>query len=260
MSSVVSYVSPSDYLRSILQREAVDTSVNAPLRLLEAEVQALCEAWAGRYLLEVYPIGGFEKGTANQSGTNIDFVVSLSPQTPFLTKQIYESLFAHFQRNGLAPERRTVAIGLTLDGASIDIVPAKRESLSNDIHEIYSARRMTAIKTNLNQHVLDIIESGRREEIRILKLWRDQHELDFPSFYLELSTIAALKRRPLGELADNVWAVLGYFEQLFVGRAILDPANANNVVSGEMAMGEKMTIASAATATRGTRSWIEIVV
>ena len=45
-------------------------------------VQALCEAWAGRYLLEVYPSGAYEKGTANQSGISIDFVVSLSPQTP----------------------------------------------------------------------------------------------------------------------------------------------------------------------------------
>lgn len=260
MSSVVSYVSPSDYLRAILQREAVETGVSAPLRQLESEVQALCESWAGRYLLEVYPSGAFEKGTANRSGISIDFVVSLAPQTPFLTKQIYESLFQHLERNGFEPERRSVSIGIRVDGASIDILPGKRESLGNDVHEIYSTRRMTQIKTNLNHHVLDVIESGRREEIRVLKLWRDQHDLDFPSFYLELSTIAALRRRPLGELADNVWATLGYFEQLFVGRAILDPANANNVVSGEMAMGEKMAIASAATATRGTRSWTGIVV
>jgi hypothetical protein len=260
MSSVVSYVSPSDYLRAILQREAVDTSTNAPLRQLEAEVQSLCERWAGRYLLEVYPGGAFEKGTANQSGISIDFIVSLLPQTPFLTRQIYESLFLHLERHGLEPERRTVSIGLRLDGATIDIIPAKRESLGNDVQEIYSARRNAAMKTNLNHHVLDVIESGRREEIRVLKLWRDQHELDFPSFYLELSTIAALRRRPLGELADNVWTALGYFEQLFVGRAILDPANANNVVSAEMTTNEKMAIAAAATATRGTRSWAEIVV
>jgi hypothetical protein len=260
MSSVVSYVSPSDYLRAILQREAVETGVNAPLRQLEGQVQALCESWAGRYLLEVYPSGAFEKGTANQSGVSIDFVVSLAPQTPFLTKQIYESLFQHFERNGFAPERRSVSIGINVDGANVDILPGKRESLGNDVHEIYSTRRMTQIKTNLNHHVLDVIESGRRDEIRVLKLWRDQNDLDFPSFYLELSTIAALRRRPLGELADNVWAALGYFEQLFVGRAILDPANANNVVSGEMAMAEKMAIGSAATATRGTRSWTGIVV
>ena len=260
MSYVVSSVSPSDYLRAILQREAVETGVNAPLRQLEAEVQALCEGWAGRYLLEVYPAGAFEKGTANQSGIGIDFIVSLSPQTPFLTKQIYESLYAHLQRSGFEPERRPVSIGLRVEGANVDIVPAKRESLNNDVHEIFSTRRLAPMKTNLNHHVLDVIESGRHEEIRVLKLWRDQHDLDFPSFYLELSTIAALRRRPLGELADNVWAALGYFEQLFVGRAILDPANANNVVSGEMAMGEKMTVGSAATATRKTRSWSEIVV
>ncbi len=259
MSSVVSSVSPSEYLRTILQREAVDAGANAPLRDLEAQVQDLCEAWAGRYLLEVYPTGAYEKGTANHSGISIDFVVSLSPQTPFLMRQIYESLWQHLERNGFELERRPVSIGVTLEGATVDILPAKRESLHNDIQEIYSTRRNGTMKTNLNHHVLDVIESGRREEIRVLKLWRDQHGLDFPSFYLELSTIAALKRRPLGDLADNVWAALGYFEQLFVGRAILDPSNANNVVSAELTMSDKMTIATAASDTRSTRSWTEIV-
>lgn len=259
MSSVVSYVSPSDYLRAILQREAVDVSANAPLRALEAQIQALCEAWAGRYLLEVYPSGAYEKGTANHSGISIDFVVSLSPQTPFLSRQIYESLWQHLERNRFELERRTVSIGLRLEGATVDILPAKRESLHNDIQELYSTRRNSSMKTNLHHHVLDVIESGRREEIRVLKLWRDQHGLDFPSFYLELSTIAALRRRPLGELADNVWATLGYFEQLFVGRAILDPSNANNVVSAELTMSDKMAIATAASGTRATRSWTEIV-
>lgn len=259
MSSVVSYVSPSDYLRSVLQREAVDISTNSPLRGLEARVQALCEAWAGRYLLEVYPTGSFEKGTANQSAVSIDFNISLSPQTPFTARQIYESLWQHLERNGFELERRSVSIALRLEGATIDLVPGKRESMHNDIQELYSTRRGTAMKTNLNHHVLDLIESGRAEEIRVLKLWRDQHGLDFPSFYLELSTIAALRRRPLGELADNVWAALGYFEQLFVGRAILDPSNANNVVSAELTTNEKMAIATTASGTRATRSWTEIV-
>jgi hypothetical protein len=256
---VVISVSPSDYLRDILQREAVITGLNAPLRELEGQVQGLCEAWAGRYLLEVYPSGAFEKGTANRSGTSIDFVVAVAPQTPFTIRQIYESLFSHLERLDLSPRRRFVSIRLELDGVVVDLLPAKRESVNNDIHEIHSARSQSAIKTNLQHHVLDVIESGRQEEIRVLKLWRDQHQLDFPSFYLELSIIAGLRRRPLGELGDNVWAALGYFEQVFVGRAILDPANANNVVSGEMSTSEKMTIATAAAATRKTRSWTGIV-
>ena len=259
MSSVASYVSPSDYLRAILRREAVEAGAHAPLRALETEVLRLCQGWAGRYLLEVYPAGAFEQGTANRSGISIDFIVSLAPQTPFRIGQIYESLFAHFEREGLWPVRRSISIGLTLGGVNVDIVPARRESLGTDIQEVYSSRRGTAMKTDLNHHVLDAIESGRREEIRVLKLWRDQHGLDLPSFYLTLATIAALRRRPLGELADNVWVALGYFEQLFVGRAILDPANANNIVSAELTTNEKMAIAAAASATRAARSWAGIV-
>ncbi len=253
-------MSPSDYLRTILQREAVDTSVGAPLRRLEDEVQALCAGWAGRHLLEVYPTGAYEKGTANQSGTSIDFLVSLSPQTPFTMHQIYESLFAALERQRLTPLRRPVGMGLTLSGACIDIIPGKRESLANDIHELYSTRREASLKSNLGQHVLDTLESGRREEIRVLKLWRDQNGLEFPSYYLELTVIAALRRRPYGELAENVWHVLGYLEQLFVARAVLDAANANNVVSEELTALDKAAVAAAAAEARSGKAWSEIVV
>ena len=253
-------MSPSDYLRAILQREAVDTGADAPLRRLEDEVQGLCAGWAGRHLLEVYPTGAYEKGTANQSGTSIDFIVSLSPQTPFSMHQIYESLFAALERQRLAPLRRPVGIGLVVSGATIDIIPGKRESLANDVHEIYSTRRKTALKTNLGQHVLDTLESGRREEIRILKLWRDQNGLEFPSYYLELTVTAALRRRPFGELAENVWHVLGYLEQLFVARAVLDAANANNVVSEELTALDRTAIAAAAADARGGKAWSQIVV
>ncbi len=176
-------------------------------------------------------------------------------------REVYESLHGALEREGLGPVRRPVALGLLLEGATIDIIPAKRESIGNDIHEIYSSRRETGMKTNLTHHVLDTVESGRRDEIRILKLWRDQHGLEFPSFYLELATIAALRKRPFGELSNNVWHALGYFAQLFVARGTLDPANANNVVSDELTTAEKLAIARVAAAIRTSgRPWSEIVV
>lgn len=253
-------LSPSDYLRAILHREAVDSGVEAPLRRLEPRVEQLCATWAGRHLLEIYPIGAFEKGMANRSGVGIDFVLSLSPQVPFTLHEIYESLFLALERQNLSPVRRPVAVGVRVEDVLVDIIPAKRESISNDIHEIYSSRRAAPMKTNLTHHVLDAVEAGRQEEVRIMKLWRDQQGLDFPSFYLELSVVAALRRRPPGELADNVWQVLGYLAQLFVARGLLDPANANNVISDEMTAAQKMAVARAAADTRsGIRPWSEIV-
>ncbi|WP_299638286.1 hypothetical protein [Devosia sp.] len=227
--------------------------------MIDSKIEALCSAWGGRHIVEVVPGGGFEKGLANRSGVSVDYVVWIDTQSERRIPEVYESMFSTFERLGLAPVRRHVTLALQLGNIAIDLLPAKRLSMISDIHEIYSARRALSLTTNLNQHVLDSHDSGRQEEIRIIKLWRDQNGLDFPSFYLELATIAALRRRPLGALADNVWAVLGFLERLLVPRAMLDPANAANIVSDELTAAQKRGIAIAAAAARNGRPWSEIV-
>lgn len=251
--------SPDDYLRDILAREAVDDSAQSTFRLLESEVEQVVSAWGGRHLLEIYPTGAFEKGLANQSGIGIDFMLSLSPRTPFTAHEVFFSLHAALVREGFEPVVRNVTLSIVLGGIPVDLLPAKRESMSTDVHELYSARTRSGVKSNLTHHVLDALESGRREEIRLLKLWRDQNGLDFPSFYLELAIYAALRRRPYGTLADNVWAVLGYLETLFPARGMLDPSNANNIISAELTMAEKRAISEAATAARRGKPWSQIV-
>jgi hypothetical protein len=128
-----------------------------------------------------------------------------------------------------------------------------------DVHELWLPGLQKVVKTNLTQHILDTQASGRREEIRVLKIWRDQQGLDFPSFYLELSVIAALKRRPQAALAENVWAIFGYLETLFPARSVLDPVNAVNVVSDLLAPPAKEAIRKAAQYARAGRAWSEIV-
>jgi hypothetical protein len=93
----------------------------------------------------------------------------------------------------------------------------------------------------------------------VLKLWRDQHGLDFPSFYLELSVVAALRRRPAAGLAENVWAVLGYLESLFPARSVLDPVNANNIVSDQLTPAGRDAVRRAAQYCRHGRAWSEII-
>lgn len=259
MSTVVRSVSASEYLRTILAREAVDRGSGSALSHIDRKIAALCNAWGSRHIVEVVPGGGFEKGLANASGISTDYVVWIHTQSERRIPEIYESMFAAFERLGLAPVRRDVTMALAVGNVTVDLLPAKRLSMISDIHEIYSTRRSAAITTNLNQHVLDSHDARRQEEIRILKLWRDQNGLDFPSFYLELATNAALRRRPAGALADNVWAVLGFLERLLVPRAMLDPANAANIVSDELTGPQKRSIALAATAARSGRPWSEIV-
>lgn len=257
MSVAISTVSASEYLREILHREAVERG--PALARIDGKIAALCHAWGSRHIVDVSPGGGFEKSMANRGGISVDYVVWIHTQSDRRISEIYESMFSAFRRLGLAPIRRNVTLALSVGNLVVDLLPAKRLSMISDIHEIYSTRRAAAITTNLHQHVLDSHDAGRQEEVRILKLWRDQNGLDFPSYYLELATHAALRRRPVGALADNVWTALGFFERLLVPRALLDPANAANIVSDELSSAQKRSIALAATAARSGRPWSEIV-
>lgn len=259
MSVAARTVSASDYLRDILAREAVTREAGNDSSPIDGKIAALCHAWGNRDIVDVTPGGGFEKSLANRSGISVDYVVWIHAQSERRIRELYESMFSAFQRLGLAPIRRDVTLALNLGHMVVDLLPAKRLSMISDIHEIYSTRRGVAITTNLHQHVLDSHDAGRQEEVRVLKLWRDQNQLDFPSYYLELATQAALRRRPVGALADNVWTVLGFFERLLVPRAMLDPANAANIVSDELTGAQKRSIALAAAAARSGRAWSEIV-
>lgn len=259
MSTVVSSVSASEYLHSILARETVDREHAAMIMQTGEKIAALCNGLCGKDVIQVTLGGGYEKGLANRSGISADYVIWFHTRSGKRIAELYTQLFDGIARLGLAPIRRDVSIGLDIGGAVIDLLPAKKLSMMSEIHELYSTRRGRPLTTNLGQHVLNAQAAAWQHEIRILKLWRDQNALDFPSFYLELATVAALRRRPVGALAENVWVVLGFIERLLLPRAMLDPANAANIVSDEMTSPQKRAVAAAAAEARTGRPWSEIV-
>ena len=97
---------------------------------------------------------------------------------------------------------------------------------------------------------------GRLAETRLLKLWRNQRGLDFPSFYLELTVIDALRYSQLAALSDRVRRVLEYLQNSFVNARVQDPANTNNIISDDLTVAEKDAIKSAATRALGG-TWAE---
>jgi hypothetical protein len=87
-----------------------------------------------------------------------------------------------------------------------------------------------------------VVGSGRLDEIRVIKLWRNQKKFDFPSFYLEMAVIEALKYAR-GTLSQNVARTLEYLRDDFATARFVDPANSNNVISEDLKADERMTIA-----------------
>lgn len=155
---------------------------------------------------------------------------------------------------------------------SVDLVPGKRQNLLSDDHSLYRRKADTWTKTNVLTHARTVINSGRADEIRILKLWRNQKGLDFPSFYLELSVIRALAAKPLpglvsynpqSSLSQRVMAVFDYLVDSFPAVRIADPANGNNIISDDLTAQEKARISAAAwvarEAAREAAHWEDVV-
>lgn len=253
-------MSPNEYLRAILAREQVDNSLYSPVRGVITTLLPTLAQWAGSYLVAVQPSGSFSKGTANQSGTDIDVFVSVSSTTPDALKQIYGTLVTKLTQIGYLPRQQNVSIGITVNGYSVDVVPAKRQGQFGDDHSLYRRKADTWTKTNVTTHISLVSGSGRLEEIRVVKLWRNQKCLDFPSFYLELAVLEALRWRPIGAVSDNVWQVFTYLRDTFPAARFVDPANTNNVISDDLTAVARTQIKAAATLALQATNWNQIVV
>ncbi len=153
---------------------------------------------------------------------------------------------------------------------SVDLVPGKRQNALSDDHSLYRRKADTWTKTNVFTHARTVVSAGRGDEIRIVKLWRNQKGLDFPSFYLELSVIRALAAKPLPglvsynplpTLSQRVLGVFEYLRDAFPAARIADPANTNNIISDDLTAQEKARVSAAAGAAReaAALSWEDIV-
>ncbi len=248
------------YLQNILNREAVNTGILSPVRGVQATIQPVIAAWAGDKLVSVSPSGSFAKGTANVTGTDIDLFISLSDQTGETLREVYNKLFNTMSERGYNPKRQNVSVGIRVNGYRVDLVPAKLQDLFATDHSLYRRKADTWTKTNVATHIAHVSGSGRTNEIRIIKLWRDQKGLEFPSFYLELTVINALAGQYFGTLSGNVWKVFEYLRDTFPNARVVDPANTNNIISDDLTAAERAKIKAAAEQALRATNWSQIVV
>jgi hypothetical protein len=72
-------------------------------------------------------------------------------------------------------------------------VPGKRQDQYGNDHSLYKRKQNSWTKTNIDTHISIVKNSGRIIEIAATKIWCAEHNIDFPSIFLELVVINALK-------------------------------------------------------------------
>lgn len=240
-----------EYIQSVLQKYNVQTGPGTPAYQARQGLNPLIEQWARDQLLEVKLSGSYVKGTAVRGRADVDLLISLDSNCSDTIEEIYNSLVIQVRNAGYTPRRQDVSIGLTYLGTEVDLVPAKKHSGNTNDHSLWRDRAKTWIKTNVDDHIRIVTKSNRIDEIKALKIWRQLHDLEFPSIYLELTTIEAVKGKPIGQVASNVYSAFQYLANSFMYARIVDPANTNNFISDTLSIMEKAQIVSQARSSLG---------
>jgi hypothetical protein len=245
------------YLRNIIANKKANNITIDDWRLID--VKTTLTTWAGQYLSSIKQSGSSAKGTALKGIADFDIFISLKSNTTETLKEIYDKLDTTITNAGWTTRRQNVSIGITHNNLKIDIVPGKIQSGYQNYHSIYSSKKDTWMKTNIDLHINTVTKSNRTNEILLTKIWRHIHRLDFPSIYLELTVLDALYNKPVNDIADNFLGVLIYLRDNFVDSVVADPANTNNKVSDMLYKYEKEAIARQAKTSLEKKTWEEII-
>lgn len=245
-----------EYLIGILQKYAAN-SVGA--KTAGQIIYPVLVQWGNGYLNNAGFSGSLAKGTAISIGTDADIFLSMSSTTPGTLADLYHTLYNAVTLAGYTTRKQNVSIGVKVNGYSIDLVPGRRQSQYGNVHSLYRSKANTWTQTNVTNHIAYVRGSGRINEIKILKVWRQLHGLEFPSFFLEMAVIDALAYARTGNLAANVLTVLDHIRDNIRTVRYIDPANTNNVVSDDCTATEKIAIAAQAANSRDQQTWERIV-
>lgn len=252
-------MTPDQYVDSVLTKYSVPRGPSSPAEQLGATVAGPIRGWAGQQLDALVYSGSYAKETGVHGVSDVDVFISLKSDTTNTLKDIYDGLYSLAQKQGWSPRPQNVSVGVTVNGTCGDLVPGKVQEGYQNYHSLYLRKRDSWTQTNVALHVNTARNSGRLREIRAIKIWRLNHNFDWPSLYLELFTIHALSGRPQTALADNVLHALRTIGTSLASTRIEDPANSNNVLSDDLTAPEKQRIAGLASQSAREQSWGSII-
>ncbi len=254
------------YLYQILQKYNAHDLTNYSSLL--SQLKGTLQTWASSCYVNILDSGSRAKGTAISLASDVDYLVSLTSgcnDNNGGLKGCYDSLFTKLSNTYTSVRKQNVSVRINLSGLEIDITPARKQNGNTNYHNLYLSKSNSWTQTNIQKHITDISQSGRTNEIKILKIWRELHQIDFQSIYLEyllVNNILLNRSKDINSLGDNVWHAFNELAKTQgnpLTSRIVDPANSNNILSDLLTNAEKNKIISQAqTAIRQT-NWNQIV-
>jgi len=252
------------HLLTILQKYAARDLTSRESDL--AALRSTLATWASSCFVHILYSGSRSKGTAISLASDVDYLVVLSSECNDNNgglKGIYNSLLSKLS-SIYQVRRQNVSVRINLNGLEVDVTPAKKQAGYENYYSLYASKSDTWKQTNTKIHIDNISQSGRTNEIKLLKIWRELRNLDFPSIYLEYLLISILQGKPKdsNKLGENFWYVLNELGKDMgnpLNTRIVDPANTNNILSDLLSDNKKKTIINYAKLSIQQSDWGQVL-
>ena len=251
-------VSSQTYLQDLLNGQSLSVQEYDVLRGLRERIEHALSPLDGS---PRYRYGGsYGNQTIIRERYDLDVVAYWSNDTNYTIKGIYDGVGNQLRKEFTYIRSKTVAWEIQFEGGfHVDVVPGRALDVNFFETNLYRTDTGTTLKTSLKTHIDTVKGSGRRDVIRLMKLWRERRRVPFKkSFLLELMTIYGCNGTPFAELGPQVIAALEYIRDNIETKQILDPANTNNFLSDDISMADKTRIRIAAQASLNASYWSEV--
>ena len=248
-----------EYLQALLDLQALSDAELSALRKLRGDIEG--QLRTGLLKVErVYYAGSFGKKTMIREQYDLDLVVYWASDCGFTLEAIYNGVGTVLRKHWKVVNPKTVAWELPFQGGfHIDVVPGRALDNAFNYANLYRSDTKGSLQTSIKVHIDKVRNSGRRDAIHLMKLWRKRKGVPLrKSLALELLTIDGCSGQQSGDLAKQIWATFEYLRDNILTVRLLDPANTNNIISDQISAPDKQAIKQAAQRAIASKTWEEI--
>jgi hypothetical protein len=227
----------NEYLRKVLTDQTLEEHGSALKALQERreEVEKLLRKRFSDCTPAIRYGGSKAKGTMIKELYDLDLICYF-PHDDTEAGETLEDIFNNVKavlKEKYVVEAKTSALRLKdadplTHGADfhVDVVPGRfTDDTKSDAFLYQSGSEKTRLKTNIDVHIEHVRDSGVRDAIRLVKLWKVLNGIVFKTFVLELAVIKLLKDKKSASLEEQLKHVWTQFRDCIDDLTVEDPAN-----------------------------------
>lgn len=246
-----------EYLVQILEAQKMLPLDLAPMQTHRAEIETNLRSIYGT-APRFYYGGSYGKDTLVKASYDLDIVMYFPNSDYRSVGDLYNSVHQSLNRSGYTVVPKNVALRLPYQGNyHIDVVPGKARDDSFVYATLYKREENSTRQTSIKVHIDSVRKSNARNIIKLMKLWKLRHNLDWMSFAIEQTVIRALDGQSVSDYGNAMWKVFQFIRDNISNLRLVDPANSANII--EMSPLLRQQLRSEAMASLSSSDWKYII-